>query len=639
MTTAVPALLVDLLGFLTGTALYAMLVVMVGRERLAEGQPFLSVRGRLPLLTGVCGLVWNVGALTALGLHMLSRSEPPLLTACTFAALGGLPAVVVHSLLQGRETAAGRTVTGAVVALAYALSAIAAALQFVAAARGLAVPSREALWLLTGGFGLLMALLLLLTRQQPFGRRGVWVAALSIFAVSALHFGRHGGNEAWWVELIGHHSSLPLALAILLQDYRFALADIFLKNAIALLLLMAASLALFSGVMPPLLRWRDATGATDPRAVALLVAVWLATATVFGPLRRLANCLVDRSVLRRPNYDATLAALANALDSADSEAGVLTQIATAVGGAFGATDTREVTDSVPAADRRTVLTGAELRQMSPDASRTALLRLLTVEAPHRALAVGPLAAGRRLLSDDRHLLEAMARLGTRRIDALRVAQERLERNTREQRMQRLASEAELRALRAQINPHFLFNALTTIGYLIQSAPPRALETLLRLTSVLRGVLQHSTSEFSSLRDEVALIQAYLDIEQARFEERLSVVIAIAPEAEDVQIPTLLLQPLVENAVKHGIGGRAEGGRVTLTANVVREQLQITVADTGIGFAPRDQEGRRGVGLTNVAQRLAAHFGSAGSLTIDSAIGAGTVMSLTMPAHRLPRGDA
>src|SRR5262249_54068896 len=152
--------------------------------------------------------------------------------AVTFSALGFLPAVVVHSLFEGRATVAGRGVIRAAIAAAYGLSATAAVLHIVSAARGLPVPSGVALWLLTAGFIALTAVLLFVTPTQPIGRRGLWVAALSVFAVSALHFGRHVGNESWWVELIGHHASLPLALAILHQDYRFALADLFLKNAI-----------------------------------------------------------------------------------------------------------------------------------------------------------------------------------------------------------------------------------------------------------------------------------------------------------------------------------------------------------------------------------------------------------------------
>ena len=118
-------------------------------------------------------------------------------------------------------------------------------------------------------------------------------------------------------------------------------------------------------------------------------------------------------------------------------------------------------------------------------------------------------------------LEAIVTIAARRIDAIRVTQERHEREIREREMGRLATEAELRALRAQINPHFLFNALTTIGYLIQTAPPRALQTLLRLTSLLRGVLRVGRGVHDA-RPRARVIEAYLDIERARFEQRLRV---------------------------------------------------------------------------------------------------------------------
>ena len=117
-----------------------------------------------------------------------------------------------------------------------------------------------------------------------------------------------------------------------------------------------------------------------------------------------------------------------------------------------------------------------------------------------------------------------------------------------------------------INPHFLFNALTTIGYLIQTAPPRALDTLMRLTSLLRGVLR-SDGEFTTLGREIDVIEAYLDIERARFEQRLRVRIDVPARLRDIRVPVLVLQPLVENAVKHGISARQAGGRVTVRAAV------------------------------------------------------------------------
>src|SRR5690606_7504919 len=104
---------------------------------------------------------------------------------------------------------------------------------------------------------------------------------------------------------------------------------------------------------------------------------------------------------------------------------------------------------------------------------------------------------------------------------------------------------------AQVNPHFLFNALTTIGYLIETAPPRALSTLMRLTALLRGLL-HRDGEFTTLGREMDIVADYLDIERERFEERLAVRMVVPPELRSAEIPSLVVQPLVENAVKHGV---------------------------------------------------------------------------------------
>jgi two-component system LytT family sensor kinase len=628
MATPATAAIADVLGFLVGAALYVMLVVMVWRERAAEATPFLDRRGRLPLLTGLCGLVWNLGALASFGTQVTGRGEPlPAVVAIAFSALGFLPAVVVHSLVEGRETAAGRRVTRLTIGVAYGLSAAAALMHMATALDGATTPSRAALWLLTSGFTALTLGLLLLTRHQPIGRRGIWVVALAVFAVSALHFGRHVVGESWWIDLVGHHASLPLALAILHQDYRFALADLFLKNAIALLLLMGVSLAVFTAAMhslEPAIAW-------DPEAIAVFIGLWMATVLLFPWLQRGAAKVVDRVVLRRPDYDVTLATLARGLESAQSAQAVAGQVAQAVQAALGAAEAREIEDPVPADYQPVVVSGSDLRAWLVDSRWTLLLRLRTAEAPYPAVLVGPLPAGRRLLSDDRRLLEAAAGLAGRRIDSLRVAQERVARDIREQQMQRLATEAELRALRAQLNPHFLFNALTTIGYLIQEAPPRALATLLRLTSVLRGVLRRSSAEFSTLDEEIELVASYLDIERARFEERLRISVEIAPDVRDALIPTLLLQPLVENAVRHGIAPVRAGGRVRVAAEKRGEELRILVEDTGVGFDPAAPAAAGGLGLRSVADRLRAHYAGAAALHIRSRVGSGTTVEIVMPA--------
>src|SRR5207245_11692376 len=197
-----------------------------------------------------------------------------------------------------------------------------------------------------------------------------------------------------------------------------------------------------------------------------------------------------------------------------------------------------------------------------------LVTVPSTDPPRFVIVIGQLSGGRRLLSDDLATLEGIAVVVARRIDAIRMTNERYTRELREQEIGKLATEAELRALRAQINPHFLFNALTTIGYLIQTAPPRALETLLRLTSLLRGVLR-SEGEFTTLGRELELVESYLDIERARFEHRLRVTVDVPTRLRHIRLPPLLPQPMVEHPVKHGIGHKQSGGEVVIRASVER----------------------------------------------------------------------
>jgi two-component system LytT family sensor kinase len=266
------------------------------------------------------------------------------------------------------------------------------------------------------------------------------------------------------------------------------------------------------------------------------------------------------------------------------------------------------------------------------------------ETPQYVLRIGALTGGRRLLSDDHAALQTIGSIIGRRIDTIRLGRERYARQLREQEMSRLAAEAELRALRSQINPHFLFNALTTIGYLIQTAPDRALQTLLRLTSLLRGVLR-SDGEFTTLGRELELIESYLDIERARFEQRLAVRIDVPPAIRGVRIPPLLLQPLVENAVKHGVAPTRAGGEVVVSARVEstndRPLLIVIVRDTGQGATSHEMKRGRaeGVGLANIERRLSAQYGGAASLSITTARGFGTTAEVRLPAEPPTTGRA
>jgi len=640
MTSHDTVALLHLLGFVTGISLYALLAVMTVRGQ-GEAAAFVArVReDPLPLATAVLGLLWNAGALVVYALRDLGLGAPaPWLAAVAFAALGCLPAVVVHAALRGvRHRAAPVGI-----AAAYLLSGSAALLHVVDAARGVPLPSRPALLSLTVGYGVLMAALVL-GRWRLGGERTLSAVALAVFAVMALHLGYHAetrepweAGESWLVALLGHHASLPLAFAILYQDYRFALADAFLKRALSLIALVALASALYALVAAPLLA-AGPTGAGELRAVSVVLTLWVVTALAYPALRDGIAFAVDRVILRRLDYRQLRAAAAEEIEGADHEEDVLDAAARTVARALTITDVHWQTHA--ASGERGV--AAPLVRPAPAGGAGATVLVPTTDDPAYLIEVGGLAGGRRLLSDDVTMLEAVALLAGRRVDALRVTHERCARDIREAEMGRLATEAELRALRAQINPHFLFNTLTTLGYLMQAAPERALSTLYNLTDLLRAVLHRSAREFCSLAEEVELVEAYLAIEGARFEERLRVEIDVPGELADVRIPPLLLQPLVENAVKHGVAPSRAGGDVRVSARTTGHGpvaftgdavLCLSVSDTGAGASPAElRRGReRGVGLANVEQRLRRYYGDRAALAVRSVAGEGTTVEIWLP---------
>jgi len=489
------------------------------------------------------------------------------------------------------------------------------------AVRDRVAPSPLALQILTVGFVLLIAALLLKTRKDAGWAKSIWVISLAVFAVSALHLREHSGTDPWWLELLIHNSSVPLALAFLHQDYRFALADILLKRALALVILVGLVFGIYvSG--PAFI--------TDERSILLLFAGWIGTALVYAWVRSLASWFVDDVVLRRPDYGMLLAEAARTVARQDNVEGILDELVQLLRPALCARSIRwsRIEESEPHLPAKIV---------TVTASQAAYAVIPTVDFPHYSLSISDLEGGRRLLSDDIDTIEKLALLTARRIDAVRTAQERFDRDLREREMSKLAAEAELRALRAQIHPHFLFNALTTIGYLIQTSPERAFGTLMQLSNLLRSVLR-SGPEFSTLGDEIRLITAYLEIEKARFEDRLSVRIDVAATLYDRQIPTLLLQPLVENAIKHGISNSVDGGQVSIAAESTtrnaRPALCLTIEDTGAGAD--DMEfvlGRsRGLGLNNIEKRLRYYGLNNAAMTIQSSRGQGTRIEIILPAE-------
>lgn len=201
------------------------------------------------------------------------------------------------------------------------------------------------------------------------------------------------------------------------------------------------------------------------------------------------------------------------------------------------------------------------------------------------------------------------------------------------------AEAQLAALRMQLNPHFLFNTLNSVAMLVRGGQPReAVAMLAGLSDLLRTVLETSPPQEVTLREELRFISRYLDIERMRFSDRLRVEVHAPEETLEALVPNLVLQPLVENALRHGIARRVSAGLLEVRAERLNGTLQLSVADDGPGPPP---EPREGVGLRNTRNRLARLYGSAQALSLAPTNGAGNasgaVAVVRLPFHSTPIG--
>ena len=267
--------------------------------------------------------------------------------------------------------------------------------------------------------------------------------------------------------------------------------------------------------------------------------------------------------------------------------------------------------------------------------------------PHAVIREGGITAGvirvdsragrRQLLSEDRALLDSLAQGFSVLLENVHLHERKLAHETKERELLLHASRSELRALRAQINPHFLFNALNTIAALIPRDPPRAEETVERLAEVFRYTLRGSELEWVRVAEEMAFVRAYLELELTRFGERLAVATEVEEAAARALVPAMVVQTLVENAVKHGVGACRGQGRVEVAVRRREGRLGIEVRDSGPGFSlpacdelPPSPRGT-GHGLRNIRERLRGYFASDAEIAVgrDAARGM-TCVSVDLP---------
>lgn len=200
-------------------------------------------------------------------------------------------------------------------------------------------------------------------------------------------------------------------------------------------------------------------------------------------------------------------------------------------------------------------------------------------------------------------------------------------------LKRQVVEARMAAMQAQVEPHFLFNTLASIDHLIETDPPRASRMQKNLIALLRASMptmrEASTGGVRELGRELAVIRPYLEILKVRMEERLQTTIDVPEGLHSAEFPPMMIQGLVENAIKHGLEPKPEGGRLGVRAEILHGKLAVTVADTGLGFGKAATAGT-GVGLANIRERLQLLYGGKASLTVAENTPSGTVVTITVP---------
>ena len=569
----------------------------------------------VPAMAATLALLWNALSLMVMTTIELGGGYTSIAVALSFAVLSLLPGVLLHlSLGTGQRW---------ILVCGYLLSLTAVATHLAELFGGGESSHRFGLLLITFGFGalaLLAASALAREKRRLKGAslRAIAAMALFFFAVSFTHFGSSHGSDAWAHQIVLHHAGIPLALVILLQAHRLLLLDVFVRFLGNALLAAAAAILLlglagFLGLLEPT--------SNAPFAQSILIVAGGLALVAFPAMRKRVQNRLETTVFRRGDPEQALGEIRACLEDDEGGEESLGRAGEVMARFAKAERWQVVEDGIKTGKK---LIRTRIRPDRETDGKSQRHRWAEVEVPIRTsgdetcrLLLGRRRGGHRYLSRD---LEDLDRLSAELSD-------QLERRRRTE-LNRLVAEAELDALRAQINPHFLFNSLNALYATIPRSAVDARETLVSLAEIFRYSLQ-GNRQFVSLDQEMRIVQAYLQIERLRLGERLRTGIDIAEDTLQISVPVLSIQPLVENAVKHGVSTGIDEGTVRIESRIVGETLQVTVSDDGPGFpAKRPPTGAQG--LANVRRRLRLCYGDRAKLKIASPA-AGAEVELRVPA--------
>ncbi len=598
-------LVVNTLGHAAGVLIFGIFLVLALRNRVAS-----RLRAsRLAFLAATLALLWNLVSLATLLVGGTDTPAQRIIAGIGFSALSLLPAVLLNLCLVNRFPVLIRS--------GYGLSALATAAHLIELVRGAEIYHRTGLALITIGFGILTVVSVIKVlwsaddNPRLLSSRILAAMSLFLFAISFVHFSDLHSHRAWSTELAFHHAGIPLALFVLLQDYRFVLLDAFIRF-------------LANGLLAALFALVIATSLSHLNFPAQVLVASLLLAT-FAVARSAVQRLLSRIVFRQSNPDKVIRELRVMATHATDEDSYVRE-ATRRLAAFMNTSLIETPETAQLHLLDSVLPAlvTELPR-SRELQRDGVELIVPIRLAHGATRyslLGERRGGRRYLSEDLDTLARLAACIAEQADQIREAE-----------MRRLVSQAELRALQSQIHPHFLFNALNTLYGIIPRELASARRMLLNLAEIFRYFL-HSDKTYIALEEELRIVKAYLSIEELRLGGKLRIAIDVAESALREQIPVLSIQPLVENAVKHGVAARAEGGEIQVEVKLEEGGLRVRVRDTGPGFSfprPAISGEHTGIGLENVSRRLQLCYGPTARLDVQSS-SEGTTVSFFASAH-------
>ena len=475
----------------------------------------------------------------------------------------------------------------------------------------------------------------------------LWTAALGLLLMVTIHAGL-GAQAESVLEAVTQQSTIPVAIFSLVFLGQFRFADVFVKRSLVVFAAVVVALVYLLLVVGPAVSCASKAG-SHPGAIVWLAGtiLWTLLLLLFPTVERGVGRAADRWLFRRPDYRLLYEKFAADSDMAQDEGSLFALAERSLHTAVDAASVKiEAVGPDPVwpnpvwPNLAPVDNGSKAEQVG--SSRSGLSIPVQVKgAIAYTITIIPAERGRRLLSGELRFLTLIADRIGQRIESLTFDREVRERELREARLRQLLAEANLKALRAQLNPHFLFNTLNTILDLIGSEPEKAETMTEQLAEVFRHIMVRTERDMVTVGEEIEFLRGYLEIERVRFGDRLIVDFDLDSEITKQPIPSLILQPLVENAIKHGLADKVGAGTIRIAGRVEGDLIHLAVEDDGVGWsgegldAPSPVEStleacgprvsvRPGfaLGLRNVRERLAAVYGDQACMVISGAPGLG-----------------